>query len=57
MVHNSSKLIYVLYVATGDRMRIKLKELWNNPRKIENGEWYILIMVFMTLWMWMVMKK
>ena len=32
----------------------KIKDMWDNPRKIEEAEVYILFGVFMTLWMLMV---
>jgi hypothetical protein len=39
-----------------DDGRIKkwFKRIWNDPREIEEGEWYILIGVFAVIWMWMV---
>ena len=33
-----------------------LKEIWNDPRKIEEGEWYMLIAVFIAVWMMMFMR-
>ena len=56
MVLDSSRTYVDNYGTNGDRMIDRLKELWNNPREIETGEWYLLLMTFMTLWMWMLMK-
>ncbi len=32
----------------------RIKELWHNPRDIEEAEAMILFGLFATLWMWMV---
>ena len=34
----------------------RLKELWSNPRDIEEAEWYILIATFVIVWMWMMLR-
>ena len=34
----------------------RLKELWSNPRDIEEAEWYILIAAFLIVWMWMMLR-
>ncbi len=31
----------------------KIKRWWSTPRDIEVSEWYILLAIFGTLWMWM----
>ena len=33
----------------------KLKDIWNNPREINEAEWYILFGVFVMVWMWIVL--
>ena len=35
-------------------IKMWLKKIWNDPREIEEGEWYILIGIFAVIWMWMV---
>jgi len=32
----------------------RLKEVWNNPRQLEEAEGIILFAIFATIWMWMV---
>ena len=32
----------------------RLKEVWSNPRDIEEAEWYILFGLFVIVWMWMI---
>jgi len=34
----------------------RLKELWSNPRDIEEAEWYILSALFVIVWMWMMLN-
>jgi hypothetical protein len=31
----------------------RLKIIWNNPRAIQEAEWYILFGIFIVVWMWM----
>jgi hypothetical protein len=35
----------------------RLKEIWHNPRDIEEAEWYILLAFFTMIWMWLFIKS
>ena len=34
------------------RLIKRMKEIWSNPRDIEEAEWYLLLAFFIMIWMW-----
>jgi hypothetical protein len=37
------------------RMIKRLKDIWSDPRDIQEAEWYILFGVFVIVWMWVIL--
>ena len=33
----------------------RLKDIWSDPRDIQEAEWYILFGVFVMVWMWVIL--
>ena len=38
------------------RLIKRMKEIWSNPRDIEEAEWYLLFAFFIMIWMWQFLK-